>query len=318
MQTDVQLKAADGSQSLKKLLVFTGRAFGFLFRRIRKNVIQAAPNTIVRRKKGLRPVGLEKFLRLSGIQVQHLPIDTQNHSEFLNSVYPDWQEHFEHPFYKKLLELHTTWTLLGIKEDDSYLDLAGGLYTYAGRTCAREQLLNDRFVSPALRAALVARGVGLVESPAERLPLADQSVDKISCHHSFEHFRKEADTNALREIQRVLRPGGKACIIPLFVGEGYFEVVDLPWTARGDKRAERVFDPTSPFPGGRFSGGFARVYDLDALRTRVLDAIDPRVFSVTVVQLEGAHTILPDPTLPCHRTDPAVDFPYRALLIERH
>ena len=101
-------------------------------------------------------------------------------------------------------------------------DLAGGLYTYAGYVNSRRKLLNDRYVSPSLWNELTKKGVEIVESSAQCMPLSDGSVDKISCHHSFEHFRDGGDTAAIFEIQRVLRTGGKACIIPLFLASRLF------------------------------------------------------------------------------------------------
>lgn len=318
MHVEIRSKVRETPAGFPNPLVVTRKALGTMFERVRHAVIQAAPNSIVHREKDLRPVDLAEFSVVPGIQTRRMWLDAKEHGEFLCRFYPDWREHFTDAFYKKLLEMHATWRLLEIKGEDTYLDLAGGCYTYAGRVHAKKQLLNDRHVNPVLRAELIARGVGLVQSSAENLPLPDRSIDKISCHHSFEHFRGDSDTLAILEIQRVLRPGGKACIVPLFVGRGYFEIVDLPWTPRSDLNAQRVFDPTSPFPGGRWSGGFARVYDLGALCTRILRSIDLQVFSVSVIQLEGNGDSLPDPTLPCHRTDPAIDFPYRAILIERH
>lgn len=316
MFANVQSKATE-KRTRSSPVAFLKKGVRALPERIRHMIIQTAPNCVVRRKKELQPITLEEFSALPGIQVRRFSLGTEEHQAFLRSFYPNWREDFAHAYYKKLVELHGTWRLLQISENDTYLDLAGGLYTYAGRLKAGRQLLNDRYVNPVLRARLVTHGVELVESPAERLPMPDESVDKISCHHSFEHFRGDTDKAAILEIQRVLRPGGKACIIPLFVARGYFEIVDVPWTPRSDSQARRVFDPTSPFPGGRFSGDFARVYDLHAFQSRVLNSIDSGKFSVSIVQLENGSTSLPDSDLPCHRTDPPMDFPYRALLFER-
>jgi SAM-dependent methyltransferase len=42
------------------------------------------------------------------------------------------------------------------------------------------------------------------------LPLADGSIDLLVCYHILEHV--EDDTSAMREIRRVLQPGGVALI----------------------------------------------------------------------------------------------------------
>ncbi len=59
----------------------------------------------------------------------------------------------------------------------------------------------------AMRAALVAAhpDVEALAGEAERLPLADASVDAIVCAQSFHWFARPA---ALAEMRRVLKPGG--------------------------------------------------------------------------------------------------------------
>jgi hypothetical protein len=157
--------------------------------RIRRMIVEAAPNSVVARKKELQPIMLEEYSTPPGIQLRRLSLGAEERRRFLKSFYPNWREDFTHLYYKKLLQRHGTWRLLEISEKDTYPDLAGGCYTYAGRLKARRQLLNDGYVKLVLRAQLVMRCVELVESPADLLPIPDESADKISCHHSFEHFR---------------------------------------------------------------------------------------------------------------------------------
>jgi SAM-dependent methyltransferase len=297
---------------------FRKRILPAIWGHIRRAVITAVPNFILNRYSSLRAVPSVMVAQGLNLIPDRLDLDPADHMKFLSQYYPKWKEGFSDPFHKKFLELHVSWRLLDIRPNEAYLDLAGGLFTYAGYVNAGKKLLNDRYVNPSLRGELIRQGVEIVESFAQSMPLEDCSVDKISCHHSFEHFRDDGDTSAIREIQRVLRPRGKACIVPIFLANGYFEIVDLPWTPKSDQDAIRVVDPTSPFPGGSFSGGFARVYNLESFRKRVLQQIDVKHFRVAIVELFSKGKTLPDQSLPCHRTDPAIDFPYRALLIERN
>jgi SAM-dependent methyltransferase len=50
----------------------------------------------------------------------------------------------------------------------------------------------------------------LVRAALERLPFADASFDKILCTEVLEHIRD--DVAALRELRRVLRPGGRLAV----------------------------------------------------------------------------------------------------------
>jgi len=185
--------------SSKQLPFFTKRLLPAIWGRVRSAVITSVPNLILNLYPALKPVSSEALMKVPDLSREQIDLDPQEHMKFLGQYFPNWQRSFPHPFYKKLLELHSSWRLLNIGPDETYLDLAGGLYTYVGNLNIREKLLNDRYVCPALRAELTTQGVGIVESPAQSMPLADCSVDKISCHHSFEHFRDDGDTRAIRE-----------------------------------------------------------------------------------------------------------------------
>lgn len=52
---------------------------------------------------------------------------------------------------------------------------------------------------------------------ASSIPLPDDSVDTITLHCSFEHFEGDGDSEAVAEFERLLKPGGQACIIPLYL-----------------------------------------------------------------------------------------------------
>lgn len=66
-----------------------------------------------------------------------------------------------------------------------------------------------------------------VESPAESLPFPDASFDLVVCRQGIQFMRDDA---AVREMFRVLRPGGRVCLIHLCAyGESdkaeYFEIL---------------------------------------------------------------------------------------------
>jgi hypothetical protein len=53
------------------------------------------------------------------------------------------------------------------------------------------------------------------------LPLPDGFATKLALHCSFEHFEGDSDIGFIREVPRILRPGGSACIVPLYLCEEY-------------------------------------------------------------------------------------------------
>ena len=55
---------------------------------------------------------------------------------------------------------------------------------------------------------------GFLNGDAEHLPFADRSFDVVTCGNSFHHYPHQAE--AVREMHRVLRPGGRLMIIDGF------------------------------------------------------------------------------------------------------
>jgi ubiquinone/menaquinone biosynthesis C-methylase UbiE len=58
--------------------------------------------------------------------------------------------------------------------------------------------------------ALVPAGIEVLDGRAEGIPLPDDAVDAVTVAQAFHWFDRET---ALREIERVLRPGGKLAIV---------------------------------------------------------------------------------------------------------
>lgn len=63
-----------------------------------------------------------------------------------------------------------------------------------------------------------------LRASADRLPFTDASVDGITCIAVLEHIRDDA--RALREIRRVLRPGGRVFIV---VPNAYRRIAPVLW-----------------------------------------------------------------------------------------
>lgn len=101
---------------------------------------------------------------------------------------------------------------------------------------------------------------------AKTIPLQDYSVTKISLHNSFEHFEGSSDMEFIKEASRLLKRGGKVCIVPLFVSTKYYNIID-PTLGRVDidSGASVVYHFSS------HSTRFERWYDVLILKKRILD-----------------------------------------------
>lgn len=65
------------------------------------------------------------------------------------------------------------------------------------------------------------------------LPLPDAFADAIALHCSFEHFEGDRDRRFLAEVGRVLRPGGRCVIVPLYLFQDYRILTDPLLAVRG-------------------------------------------------------------------------------------
>ena len=89
---------------------------------------------------------------------------------------------------------------------------------------------------------------------AEHLPIADGFFSRMTLHCSFEHFEGDADIGFVKEAGRVLRPGGAACILPLYVSEIFHNLTDpgdrktatLLRRRGGRGRGTRLAEPLRP------------------------------------------------------------------------
>ena len=96
---------------------------------------------------------------------------------------------------------------LGLGKGKVALDLGAGTGKFLACLRNTEATIVAVEPVPAMLAQLVAlhSGVEAKQGSAERIPLADASVDVVVCAQSFHWF---ANINALSEIRRVLKSGG--------------------------------------------------------------------------------------------------------------
>ncbi|MCK4886895.1 MAG: class I SAM-dependent methyltransferase [Planctomycetes bacterium] len=261
----------------------------------------------------------DEIKNIDNIQAIKHNIDKSCFCDWVYKYYPRWQTTFgPQIFNKKLVEFYTTYSLLKPTHDDAFMDAAGGIDSYLMNINCRKKYLQDIKISDKVKKVLT-KEVELIECDAGKIELPSQSLNKISCHHSFEHFQGNADTLFIKEVQRLLAPGGICCILPVFLANEYIEVTDrLTFRMRFDKRSKYIIDPTASLPGGLASGSYARIYDVLAFQKRILDEIDYNDFKVSIVEICLNDIPLPNMSLKCHKRVSCANYPYRAFLLKRN
>lgn len=128
------------------------------------------------------------------------------------------------PAYRMFME-----ELYGWRKDDprpfDLLDIGCGTGTWIAMVAATS-LPSGRLVGLDFSSKMIAVAHGkrqaisevirpeFVNGDSEHLPFADESFDVVTCSHSFHHYPHQ--DAAVREMRRVLRPGGRLMIIDGF------------------------------------------------------------------------------------------------------
>lgn len=183
---------------------------------------------------------------------------------------------------EKIFEHFLSGTLLGIEQylsDDVFVDVAAGGSPWA-------LILNEKLE---ISAYAIDLEVGepfrssdcYLQEDATRTSFESSSVKGIALHCAFEMFAGDSDSRAIAEFARILKPGGKAVIVPLYMHTHDCTYSSAEFWGRGygdpDSR-EYVRTDTRNIP-------CSRKYSFKTLLTRVLDparrhGLTPRLYVV--------------------------------------
>ena len=102
------------------------------------------------------------------------------------------------------------------------------------------------------------------------MPLDSGSIDKIALHCSFEHFEGTSDSGFIREMDRILAPGGRCCILPLYLNQHHAIQSGprcVPWGGLAWDGAAEIYLRSN------WGERFGRFYSLQQLQSRVLSQL---------------------------------------------
>lgn len=122
-----------------------------------------------------------------------------------------------------------------------------------------------------------------VEADVTKLPFDCESVDGISIQSGMELLSGNDDMSMLREAERVLKPGGRMIISPMYI---YKEPVTL--FGRSYYREGQAEDGTKKYMRLDFNIPFTRLYSVDTLKSRVLDVMKKVKWSLYIVSLDDS------------------------------
>ena len=219
-------------------------------------------------------------LRSAGIPVRELSIDLKEYQQWIQRAgYPENANYYSAGrapnFPEKSLEHYLSAKFLEMRADDVYIDVANDNspvpeifeYLYQCKTYRQDLIFPE---------GIHGQTIG---GDASNMPVPDGFATKMALHCSLEHFEAESDSRFIREMNRILAPGGKACILPLYMHNRYSVQTD-PMTY---EPGEVPFDSNAMLYCARGWGNrHGRFYDVVNLKERIVAHLGELRFEIFV------------------------------------
>ncbi len=199
-----------------------------------------------------------------GIKTKEFAIDVERYKKYFNEAgykkkYPNY---YPWNIAEKSLEHFIAAELLSIQEGSVYIDIAS-------ENSPAPEIYSRLFGCRAYRQDLnYPEGFNgeRIGGDASNMPVPDGFADRMALHCSLEHFECDSDIAFVKEAYRVLRPGGRCCIVPLYMYEKYAVQTDPLFS--GGVEFE---DDATVYCARGWNNRHGRFYDPAHLKERILD-----------------------------------------------
>lgn len=161
-------------------------------------------------------------LKTNNFNIVDLKISITDYKQYMRKAeYHKFPEYYKDRtaknFIEKSLEHYLAAKLLDFSKDDIYIDIASGNSPTSG-------IYQKLYGCKAYRQDLAfPKGIhgNTIGGDASNMPIDDDFCTKMALHCSFEHFEGNSDIKFINEVSRVLRKGGKLCILPFYLFTKY-------------------------------------------------------------------------------------------------
>ncbi|MBN3041124.1 MAG: hypothetical protein JW867_08340, partial [Candidatus Omnitrophica bacterium] len=168
-----------------------------------------------------------KELKESRIKVIDFYIEKEEFQKYLKEAeYEKYKTYTQScmvtDFLEKSLEHFLAAKFLELSKDDVYIDIASA-------NSPAPEIYNKLYGCKVYRQDMdYPKGLHdhIIGGDASDMPLEDNFASKLGLHCSFEHFEQDSDINFIIEAGRILKKGGKLCIIPFYLFYRYAILTD--------------------------------------------------------------------------------------------
>ncbi len=170
---------------------------------------------------------VESELRTAGVAVETFDVSPWvtsfhafRHLNEYDGEYRNYAGNLEHCLLEKALEHFLSMILASPKSDMTGVDI-GSCQSILPILARR--VFGVRYLEQDLEYPAGVHG-DRIGSSADAIPLPDGSVDFMTLHCTFEHFEGNADIGFVKECARLLRNGGVAVVLPLYLNESHCNI----------------------------------------------------------------------------------------------
>lgn len=222
---------------------------------------------------------IQNLLEL-GFEINDFEIDIEDYRKYfrLAQYTENFPDYHQYNITEKSLEHYISSRLLDLSDKDVFIDITNEsspapiIYrNLFGAETSRQVFNRDQ-----------------IEDDITNIPLADESATKMALFCSFEHFEGDSDITFIKEITRVLKPGGSVCIVPLYLSQEYSIVTD-PVVAVSQNVGFENKSVVCCVKG--LKSRFSRFYDPVSLKNRIqnnLGDLTLRIFRITNANFDSS------------------------------
>jgi hypothetical protein len=225
---------------------------------------------------------IKKELINNNFIVTDFKVDIADYRYFLDNAgyqkFPSYSEYCKaDSFIEKSLEHYLAAKLLNLSEEDIYIDIASA-------NSPTPEIYHNLYGCKAYRQDLVfPEGISgnVIGGDASSMPVENGFATKMALHCSFEHFEQDSDIRFIKEAGRVLRRGGKLCILPLYLFNEYAIQTDPAFLLKGSITFE---SDAVLYCAKGWRNRYGRYYDVPNLINRIKNNLSNIHLTIYLVQ----------------------------------